>query len=133
MASTLQSAVYDDEDFVGALLEANGWAEGQQDGQGSPTQRLGIPLYDEPEADLLSQLPACLEFIAASLTAGRRILVHCAAGVSRSSSVCLMLLSNDWQMLWAILKSARAQLWANGQQWVVWQSNCVVHRLSLRM
>lgn len=63
------------------------------------THRLHIDIEDEYEANLLQQLPAALEFIAAALgesTDGRTgpkataaVLIHCAQGTSRSAAVAL--------------------------------------------
>jgi len=48
-----------------------------------------VPLMDEDHADLLSWFPQCIEFISSALASGGAVLVHCAAGVSRSSSVVI--------------------------------------------
>jgi len=50
---------------------------------------MGLGVLDEPEANLLDQLPAALDFIASALGAGGRVLVACEAGVSRSAAVAL--------------------------------------------
>ena len=50
---------------------------------------MGLGVFDEPEANLLDQLPAALDFIASALGAGGRVLVACEAGVSRSVAVAL--------------------------------------------
>jgi len=44
-------------------------------------------LEDAPCSDLLSHLPQCISFIEKGLKDGTGVLVHCAAGVSRSASV----------------------------------------------
>ena len=50
---------------------------------------LNIPIYDETTAPLLAELPRAIEFIHRSLSNGGRIMIHCAAGISRSSSVLI--------------------------------------------
>lgn len=50
---------------------------------------LSIPLLDSAEANLLEILPRALEFIETAREAGGKTLVHCFAGKSRSSSVCI--------------------------------------------
>lgn len=50
-------------------------------------QVLQVELLDLDEADLLTQLPKCCDFIEAHVRRGRDVLVHCAAGVSRSTAV----------------------------------------------
>lgn len=50
---------------------------------------LSIALLDSMEANLLEILPRALEFIEAAREAGGKTLVHCFAGKSRSSSVCI--------------------------------------------
>lgn len=47
-----------------------------------------LNLSDTPEADLLSILPEAIEFISQVEAANGKVLVHCFAGKSRSSSVC---------------------------------------------
>jgi len=42
---------------------------------------------DSPEEDLLVVFPSCVSFIQQALGEGKNVLVHCAAGISRSSSV----------------------------------------------
>ncbi|EJD49938.1 phosphatases II, partial [Auricularia subglabra TFB-10046 SS5] len=49
--------------------------------------RLHVPLDDYAEEDLLSALPASVEFIEGALNSGGKVLVHCQAGISRSASI----------------------------------------------
>ena len=42
-----------------------------------------------PSADIARHIPDAIKFIHDGLTAGKGVLVHCAAGVSRSSSVVI--------------------------------------------
>jgi len=48
-----------------------------------------ICITDEEDTDILSHLPAALSFVQGSLEAGRKLLVHCRHGVSRSATVIL--------------------------------------------
>eukprot|EP01116_Phalansterium_solitarium_P004596 TRINITY_DN1562_c0_g1_i1.p1 TRINITY_DN1562_c0_g1~~TRINITY_DN1562_c0_g1_i1.p1 ORF type:complete len:180 (-),score=40.08 TRINITY_DN1562_c0_g1_i1:461-1000(-) len=48
-----------------------------------------VSIMDEESADLLSHLPACIEYIRGALESGGKVLVHCAAGVSRSATVVI--------------------------------------------
>jgi len=48
---------------------------------------LVIPIDDVPSADILTQLCRACQFIENALQKGGRILVHCAAGISRSPTV----------------------------------------------
>jgi len=49
-------------------------------------------LDDAPNQDLLSRLPECIKFIEEAIDQGTGILIHCAAGVSRSCSVVVAFL-----------------------------------------
>jgi len=48
-----------------------------------------ISLRDEDDEDLLGHLPACVDFIRQAISSGGCVLVHCAAGISRSSAVVI--------------------------------------------
>ena len=48
-----------------------------------------ISMDDHPAEDLLSKLEEAFMFLDEQLQADRKVLVHCAAGVSRSVSVCV--------------------------------------------
>jgi len=50
---------------------------------------LQVPLADDEGSDLLSQFPRCIEFISGAIASGGNVLVHCAAGVSRSAAVVI--------------------------------------------
>uniref|UniRef100_A0A7R9YSG4 Protein-serine/threonine phosphatase n=1 Tax=Chlamydomonas euryale TaxID=1486919 RepID=A0A7R9YSG4_9CHLO len=50
---------------------------------------LSLPAYDLEDQDILSLLPKGFEFIDSAIKARGKVLVHCAAGVSRSASVCI--------------------------------------------
>lgn len=51
------------------------------------SNRLEIKVQDLSHADLLQHLPATCHFIADARAAGGTVLVHCLAGVSRSTTV----------------------------------------------
>nr|XP_028568163.1 dual specificity protein phosphatase 12 isoform X3 [Podarcis muralis] len=48
---------------------------------------LHVPALDQPQADLLSHLDACADFLGRARERGARALVRCQAGVSRSVAV----------------------------------------------
>jgi len=48
-----------------------------------------VLMADHPAEDLLGKLDGCFDFLDEELAAERRVLVHCASGVSRSVSVCV--------------------------------------------
>ncbi|KAI9314209.1 crystal Structrue of A mitogen-activated protein kinase Phosphatase, Skrp1, partial [Dichotomocladium elegans] len=53
-----------------------------------------IAIADNPEANILVHFPEAIEFIDGALDAGKRILVHCLAGVSRSPTIVSAYLMN---------------------------------------
>ena len=58
-----------------------------------------IPMDDSPSQDLLSNLPEALDFIQTQLEQGHTVLVHCAAGISRSASVVIAYLMSHGMSL----------------------------------
>jgi protein-tyrosine phosphatase len=56
-------------------------------GAGVRVQYLRLPLRDSESQPLLPSLRAAVRFIATALSAGKPVLVHCSAGVSRSVAV----------------------------------------------
>ncbi len=54
----------------------------------APKSHLTIPVNDVESAVLIKHFPAGIAFIKQGLEEGGRVLVHCAAGVSRSATVC---------------------------------------------
>ena len=46
-----------------------------------------LEVDDDASVDLLKHFPSAIEFIQARIDQGKTVLVHCAAGVSRSASV----------------------------------------------
>lgn len=57
-----------------------------------------IPMDDSPTQDLVSNLPDALNFISWQLEKGHTVLVHCAAGISRSASVVIAYLMMTYDM-----------------------------------
>jgi len=55
-----------------------------------------INLYDSPLADIGSYFDECVVFIDDALSKNEKILVHCYAGISRSSSIILAYLINKY-------------------------------------
>lgn len=79
-------------------------------------QYMQIELPDASDADILTHVPQALSFIAGSLKQGK-ILVHCAAGVSRSASIVIAYImvkhSYDFDTAKAFVKSKRGCIWPN--------------------
>ena len=48
-----------------------------------------IMVEDTEDEDLLAHFDECVEFINEGARNGGRTLVHCAAGISRSASICI--------------------------------------------
>mmetsp|Transcript_13546 Transcript_13546/g.40966 ORF Transcript_13546/g.40966 Transcript_13546/m.40966 type:complete len:408 (-) Transcript_13546:632-1855(-) len=57
-----------------------------------------VDLSDEPTSNLLQHLPGCVDFIRKNLDDGHKVLVHCAAGVSRSTTVVTAFVMVSQQM-----------------------------------
>lgn len=68
-------------------------------------------LDDTPFQDLLSHIPACISFIEKGIQEGTGVLVHCAAGVSRSCSIVMAYLMKSERIsqteALSIVKTAR--------------------------
>jgi len=75
-----------------------------------------VSVDDEETEDLLSHFPQCFEFIKAGLDKGG-VLVHCAAGVSRSSTVTIGFLMHQhkWTYQYAMkhVQTERPCIWPN--------------------
>ncbi|KAJ3425579.1 dual specificity protein phosphatase [Anaeramoeba flamelloides] len=48
-----------------------------------------LPIWDDPEWDLLSILEECFDFIDKAIKSDGNVLVHCHAGISRSAAVVI--------------------------------------------
>ena len=59
-----------------------------------------VPVADYEGEDIAFLLPKAVRFIHASRHAGKTVLVHCAAGVSRSSTVVIAYLMATTEMNW---------------------------------
>lgn len=71
---------------------------------------LSLSLLDSTDANLLELLPTALEFIERAREAGGKTLVHCFAGKSRSSSVCIAYLMQTQRLnLLEALRFVRAR------------------------
>ena len=55
-------------------------------------QRLHLPLDDVDHANLLLHLEGTIKYIQAAIGSGGNVLVHCAAGISRSAAVHIAVL-----------------------------------------
>ena len=75
-----------------------------------------IEMPDFPNANILQHVPQALSFISNSLKQGK-ILVHCAAGVSRSASIVIayIMVKNEYNFNTAkdFVKSKRSCIWPN--------------------
>lgn len=57
----------------------------------APTHHHAVDVEDVENANLLQLLPSAVGFVEGALQGGGRVLVHCAAGVSRSPAVRMAL------------------------------------------
>ena len=81
---------------LGSLLHGNEYAhilsviaESPYEPPESTKSHLTIPVFDVESAVLIRHFPAGIAFIKKGLEEGGKVLVHCAAGVSRSATVSL--------------------------------------------
>lgn len=85
-----------------------------------------VPVLDEEDEDMLSWLPECTNFIHQYIMKGQAVLVHCQAGVSRSSTVvCAYLIRHvgfSYEEAWNYLKQCRPCAFPNiGFQRQLWR------------
>ncbi|XP_068610282.1 dual specificity protein phosphatase 13A-like [Brachionichthys hirsutus] len=81
--------------------------QGSRDFYGSSVDYYGVPADDSPSFDLARYFFPTAEYIQSALDAAHaRVLVHCAAGVSRSASLVLayMMIHHHHSLLGAINK-----------------------------
>ena len=76
-----------------------------------------IDLVDSPSAKIIDHIPDGLKFIHEALKTGRNILVHCAAGISRSASMVIAYIMVKYSMDFAsaknVVRNKRACVWPN--------------------
>ena len=80
-------------------------------------EQVRIEIADSPSARIIDHVPRGLQFISESQKSGKNILVHCAAGVSRSASMVIAYMmvkySLDFDSAKSIVKSKRGCIWPN--------------------
>lgn len=76
-----------------------------------------IVICDEPESNIRQHFDLACDFIKNHLDAGRQVLVHCQAGVSRSASICIAYLMREhylsFYQAYAAVKEARPKISPN--------------------
>ncbi|OMJ89357.1 hypothetical protein SteCoe_8562 [Stentor coeruleus] len=90
--------------YLGGLMAANNLALLTQNGITSLVQALSkstptvkhpnmkyftIDIDDMPSANIAQFMPEAIKFIDRELMCGKTVLIHCAAGISRSSSIAI--------------------------------------------
>jgi dual specificity phosphatase 12 len=90
--------------YLGGLMAANNYSLLTQNGIRSIVQALSkntpvtkhpgfnyhvLELDDAPSANIAQFIPEAIKFIDRELMSGKTVLIHCAAGISRSSSVAV--------------------------------------------
>jgi len=70
-----------------------------------------IMIDDTPISNLLQHMNGACKFIKAQIKAGKQVLVHCQAGVSRSASICIAYLIKEHYLTfiqaYVVVKAAR--------------------------
>ena len=77
------------------MLSLGVWPERKDPG----IKQMKIDIMDTPNDHILPHLDSAVDFIAQALQSGGRILVHCFAGVSRSSSCVIAYLIREKKMV----------------------------------
>ena len=57
-----------------------------------------VQASDMPKEDLLSIFPDCIQYIKDCLESGKRILVHCYFGVSRSATIVIAFIMEKYKL-----------------------------------
>lgn len=80
-------------------------------------EQMRIEIADSPSARIIDHVPSGIRFISESQKSGQNILVHCAAGVSRSASMVIAYImvkhSLDFESAKNFVKSKRGCIWPN--------------------
>ena len=87
-------------------------------------RRLHIALDDVSHANLLPHLPKAVHFIARALEGGGRVMVHCAAGISRSATVGCWAACHGWLPQSAAISGCYARALLAGE---LHHSSCPSH------
>lgn len=93
-----------------------------------------LPIDDSLDQNLIAYLPSAMAFIDEVLGQGGRVLVHCAAGISRSAAVCIAWVMKhhrwDYRTAHSFVKSCRRKVHPNDNFAQVleerWQPTCCV-------
>lgn len=76
-----------------------------------------LPLHDTLDQDLTQYIPNALRFIYKSIAAGKKVFVHCYAGVSRSAAIVVAYIMASQQLSFndarQVVKTCRSQIELN--------------------
>ena len=75
---------------------------------------LHVSELDTPGANLRKHFEKCTAFINQAIAEGGKVLVHCYAGISRSSTIVIQYLMKEYGM-----KFAQAHLHVRNQRWFI--------------
>jgi len=89
---------------------------------------LVLHVDDADEEDMVSHFPSCVQFIREALNSGGAVVIHCAAGISRSSTVAICYLMTtkgiNFEEALDIVKKGRSCVypnWGFRRQLKLWQ------------